>query len=157
MPFREVNKTQQTFHGTDNDNDFTFAFYKVYKKQNKNRFRLRVLMLADYSIAVDPEPHIYFARGLTDGYAVYSDEATQGNSGLVSNEFCLGIPSRNYYDIASFAQTSGVASFARPEVYMDEISISPFTIRYRQVGNAGFGGGSVGFAVVFEITEIEDY
>ena len=157
MPFREVNKTQQTFHGTNNDSTFTFAFYKVYKQQKKNRFRLRVVTIADFSIAVTAEPHIYFAQELTNGYAVYSDEATQGSTGLVSNEFCLGVCPRNLFDNTAHTDTCGVATFAPPEVYMDEISTSPFTIKYREVGTAAYATGAVGFVVVFEITEIEDY
>jgi len=157
MPFREVNKTQQTFHGTDNDSTFTFAFYKVYKQQKKNRFRLRVVTLADFSSAVSAQPHIYFAQELTNGTAVYSDEATQGKSGLVSNEFCLGISPRNYFDIVTNTDTCGVSVFAPPEAFLDEISTSPFTVKYREVGTAAYGTGAVGFVVVFEITEIEDY
>lgn len=157
MPFREVNKTQQTFHGTDNDSTFTFAFYKVYKKQPKNRFRLRVVTIADFSAAVTAQPHIYFAQELTNGYSVYSDEATQGKTGLVSNEFCLGVCQRNYFDIATNTDTSGVASFASPEVFLDDVSTSPFTVKYREVGTAAYGTQPVGFLVVFEITEIEDY
>jgi hypothetical protein len=157
MPFREVNKTQQTFHGTNNDSTFTFAFYKVYKQQKKNRFRLRVVTIADFCVNVSAEPHIYFAQDLTNGYAVYSDEATQGSTGLVSNEFCLGVCPRNFYDISANTDTCGVATFAPPEVYMDEISTSPFTIKFREVGTATYGTHNVGLLVVFEITEIEDY
>ena len=157
MPFREVNKSQQTFHGTDNDSTFTFAFYKVYKQQKKNRFRLRVVTIADFSAAVTAQPHIYFAQELTNGSSVYSDEATQGNSGLVSNEFCLGIAPRNYFDIVTHTDTCGTTLFAPPEVYLDDISTSPFTVKYREVGTAAYGTGAVGFVVVFEITEIEDY
>lgn len=157
MPFREVNKTQQTFHGTDNDSTFTFAFYKVYKQQKKNRFRLRVVTIADFSTAVTAQPHIYFAQELTNGFSVYSDEALQGTTGLVSNEFCLGVCPRNYYDISGNTDTCGVATFAPPEVFLDEISTSPFTIKYREVGTAAYGSGAVGLLVVFEITEIEEY
>jgi hypothetical protein len=40
---------------------------------------------------------------------------------------------------------------------MDEISTSPFTIKYREVGTAAYGTHNVALLVVFEITEIEDY
>lgn len=157
MPFREVSKTQQTFHGTDNDSTFTFAFYKVYKQQNKNRFRLRVVTIADFSIAVTAQPHIYFAQDFSNGKSTYSDEVTQGNNGMVSNEFCLGVCPRNYFDIATHTDTCGVASFCPPEIYLDEVSTSPFTVKYREVGTATYGTQSVGLLFVVEITEIEDY
>ena len=156
MSYREVKKTQQTFHGTDNDSTFTFAFYKVYKQQAKNRFRLRVTMLADFSGAVTAQPHIYFADGISNGCSTYSDEALQGTTGMVSNELCLGICSRNYFDITTNTDTSGVMSNSPVELFLDEIGTSPFTVRYREVGTATYGAQAVGFVVVFEITEIED-
>lgn len=157
MPFREVNKTQQTFHGTDNDSTFTFAFYKVYKQQKKNRFRLRVVTIADFSAAVTAQPHIYFAQDLTNGFSVYSDEALQGTTGLVSNEFCLGVCPRNYYNITTNTNTAGVSVFAPNELFLDDISTSPFTVKYREVGTATYGAVAVGLVIVFEITEIEEY
>jgi hypothetical protein len=157
MPFREVSKTQQTFHGTDNDSTFKFAFYKVYKQQKKNRFRLRVVTIADYSTAVTAQPHIYLAQDFSNGQSTYSDEATQGTTGMVTNEFCLGVCQRNYFDIVANSDTSGVASFCPPEIYMDDISTSPFTVKYREVGAATYGAGLVGLVFVVEITEIEEY
>lgn len=155
MAFREVSKSQQSFHCTTVNNEFTFQFYKVFKQQAKNKLRLRVVQMADFSTAVTAQPHIYFAQNISNANAIYSGESSGGLSGVVSNELCLGICPRNYYDIATNTDTSGVTTFSPIEIYLDELTTSPFTIKYRHVGTTAYGTQDVGFFIVFEITEIE--
>ena len=157
MPIREVAKYQQTFHGTTDDNEFTFSFYRVYKQNQKNKFRLRVVQLADHRDSkVDTLPHAYFAQDLANGTSTYSDEITQGGTGMKTNEFCLGVVAPTYFGGTAQTTTSGTTQYLAPEFIMDEISTSPFIVAYRHIGTAAYGTADVGFMVVFEITEIEE-
>lgn len=173
MPIREVAKYQQTFHGTTDDNEFTFSFYRVYKQNQKNKFRVRVVQLADYRAGAEtPTPHAYFAQDLTNGTSTYSDEITQGGTGMKTNEFCLGVVMPLFFGATNLTTsttipptapngttqtaTAGQTAFIAPEFILDEISTSPFIVAYRHIGTATYATGNVGFMVVFEITEIEE-
>ena len=157
MPIREVAKYQQTFHGTTDDNEFTFSFYRVYKQNQKNKFRLRVVQLSDHRDSkVDTLPHAYFAQDLANGTSTYSDEITQGGTGMKTNEFCLGVVAPTYFGGTAQTTTSGTTQYLAPEFIMDEISTSPFIVAYRNIGNANYASENIGFMVVFEITEIEE-
>lgn len=177
MPIREVAKYQQTFHGTTDDNEFTFSFYRVYKQNQKNKFRLRVVQLSDYRSGQEtPQPHAYFAQDLANSSSTYSDEITQGGTGMKTNEFYLGTimplyfgannyttsttnPAKTPYDLpngTTQTSTAGQTSFLAPEFILDEISTSPFIVAYRHVGTNAYATGNVGFLVCFEITEIEE-
>lgn len=157
MPIREIAKYQQTFHGTTDDNEFTFSFYRVYKRNQKNKFRVRVIQLAGHRDSkVDTIPHAYFAQDLVNGIATYSDEITQGGTGMISNEFCLGVVAPTYFGGTAQTTTSGQTQYAPAEFIVDEISTSPFIVAYRDIGNSAYGTANVGFLVVFEITEIEE-
>lgn len=155
MPIREVAKYQQSFHGTTDDQVFTFAFYRVYKKNQRNKFRVRVVQLSDFraSSAV-VTPHAYFAQDFANGFSTYSDETTGGATGVKTNDFCLGIviPANGTLQSSSAGQTQ----FHAPELILDEISTSPFVVRYRHVGTDAFATGNVGLLLVLEITEIEE-
>ena len=175
MPIREVAKYQQTFHGTTDDNEFTFSFYRVYKQNQKNKFRVRVVQLADYRSGIQtPTPHAYFATDLTNGTATYSDEIVSGGTGMKSNEFFLGIVAPTFFGADNYTtsttnppsgtlpngttqtSTAGQTAFIAPEFVLDEISTSPFIVSYRHIGTATYGSENLGFMVVFEITEIEE-
>ena len=158
MPIREVAKYQQTFHGTTDDDQFSFAFYRVYKQNQKNKFRVRVVQLSDFRAALEtPTPHAYCASDFANGFSTYSDETTGGAVGLKSNDFCLGVVMPLYFggtDVQT--ATAGQTQFIAPEVVLDEISTSPFTVKYRFVGTDAFATGNVGLLLVLEITEIEE-
>jgi hypothetical protein len=177
MPIREIAKYQQTFHGTADDNEFTFSFYRVYKSNQKNKFRVRVVHIADHRVAEErPYPNAYFAQDLTNGTSTYSDEITQGGTGMKTNEFCLGIvmplyfgannyttsttnPAKTPYDLPNGTtqkDTAGLTSFLAPEFIVDELSTSPFIVAKRHVGIADYSTTDVGFMITFEITEIEE-
>lgn len=157
MPIREVAKYQQTFHGTTDDDEFTFSFYRVYKQNQKNKFRLRVVQISDFRASnITTNPHAYFALDLANGTSSYSDEITSGGSGYKSNEFCLGVVQPAFFGGAASTATSGQTQFLAPEMIMDEISTSPFYVLYRHVGTAAFATGNVGLLLTFEITEIEE-
>ena len=157
MPEREVSKSQQSFHGPTEASEFSFAFYKVYKRQPKNRFRVRVIQLADLSPAVSAQPHIYFASGLVNSGGIYSEVTGGVGNGMVSNDFVLGITPRNFYDIVTHTDTSGLVAIAPCEFYTDDVSTSPFIVKYRHVSTAEIATGNVSVVVVFEITELEEY
>lgn len=157
MPIREVAKYQQTFHGTTDDSQFSFAFYRVYKQNQKNKFRVRVVQLADFrAAAVSTIPHAYFASNFANGFSTYSDETTGGSVGLKTNDFCLGVVQPLYFGGTAQTATSGQTQFITPEVILDEISTSPFTVKYRHVGTDAYATGNVGLLLVLEITEIEE-
>jgi hypothetical protein len=157
MPIREVAKYQQTFHGTTDDDEFSFAFYRVYKQNQKNKFRVRVVQISDFRAAsVSNTPHAYFARDFANGFSTYSDETTGADVGVKSNDFCLGVVQPLYFGGAAQTATTGQTQFIAPEVVLDEISTSPFSVRYRHVGTDAFSAGNVGLLLVLEITEIEE-
>ena len=173
MPIREVAKYQQTFHGTTDDDQFSFAFYRVYKQNQKNKFRVRVVLLSDFRAASEtPTPHAYFASDFANGFSTYSDETTGGAVGLKSNDFCLGVVMPLFFgatnlttsttipptapDGTTQTSTAGQTAFIAPEVVLDEISTSPFTVKYRHVGTDALATGNVGLLLVLEITEIEE-
>lgn len=157
MPVREVAKYQQTFHGTTDDNEFTFSFYRVYKQNQKNRFRVRVIQISDHrSSKVDTLPHAYFAQDFSNGTSTYSDEITQGGTGMETNEFCLGVVAPTYFGGTAQTTTSGLTQFLSPEVILDEISTSPFIVAYRHIGTDTYGSAEVGLLFTLEITEIEE-
>lgn len=157
MPIREVAKYQQTFHGTTDDSTFSFAFYRVYKQNQRNKFRVRVVQLADFRAAtVSTIPHAYFAQDFSNGFSTYSDETTGADTGYKTNEFCLGVVQPLFFGGTAQTATSGQTQFRSPEVVVDEISTSPFTVKYRHVGTDAFATGSVGLLLVLEITEIEE-
>jgi hypothetical protein len=157
MPMREVVKYQQTFHGTTDDDEFTFSFYRVYKQNQKNKFRVRVVQLVDYRDSkVDNIPHAYFASGLANGTSTYSDEISQGSTGMRSNEFCLGSVMPVYFGGTAQVHTSGQTQFLAPEFVVDDLSTSPFTIRYRQIGIDAIASSAIAILICFEITEIEE-
>lgn len=152
---KEVAKYQQTFHGTTDDFVFSFAFYRIFKQQRTNKFRLRVTQIADFRAgSMTCIPHAYFADGLTNGTSTYSDETTAGTSGSKTNEFCLGIVVPLYMGGTAQTATSGGTSYSPAEVYLDDISISPFTVRYRHVGTDAYPSGNVGLLFSLEITEV---
>lgn len=155
MPIREVAKYQQSFHGTTDDDEFSFAFYRVYKKNQRNKFRLRVVQLADFrASSALVSPHAYFATDFANGFSTYSDETTGGSVGLKTNDFCLGIvtPANGTLQSSSAGQTA----FQAPELLLDEISTSPFVVKYRIVGTDAYNTLNVGLLLVVEITEIEE-
>ena len=157
MPIREVAKYQQTFHGTTEDNEFTFSFYRVYKHNQKNRFRIRVIQIADHrASSVTTLPHAYFAQDFSNGTSTYSDETSQGGTGMKSNEFCLGVVAPIYFGGTAQTTTSGLTQFLAPEVILDEISTSPFTVTYRHIGSDAYATGDVGLLFTLDITEIEE-
>jgi hypothetical protein len=165
MPVREIAKYQQTFHGTTDDNEFTFQFYRVYKRNQQNKFRVRVVQIADYRAASSTsQPHAYFAQDLTNGTAVYSEEPTTTSTSVVSanptgmktNEFCLGVVMPLFFGNTAEPDTAGTTQYLAPEFIVDEISTSPFIVGYRHIGTSAYASGNVGFMVVFEITEIEE-
>jgi len=168
MPIREVAKYQQTFNGTVDNNDFTFTFYRVFKQNQKNKFRVRVVQLADYRDSkVDNLPHAYFASDLAKGTSTYSEQPyivptppalqlAQFTTGMRSNEFLLGVVMPVYFGGTAQANTSGTTQYLAPELILDEISTSPFTVQYRHVGSDTYAAASVGLLVCFEITEIEE-
>jgi len=165
MPVREIAKYQQTFHGTADDNEFTFQFYRVYKRNQQNKFRVRVVQLSDHRDSkVDTLPHAYFAQDLTNGTAIYSEEPTTTSTsvlsanptGMISNEFCLGVVAPTYFGGTVQTTTSGQTQYIAPEFIMDEISTSPFIVGYRTIGTSAYATTNVGFLIVFEITEIEE-
>lgn len=157
MPIREIAKYQQTFHGTTDDNEFTFAFYRVYKRNQKNKFRVRVVQISDHRDAkIDTLPHAYFAQDLANGTSTYSDEITQGGVGMKSNEFCLGVVAPTYFGGTAQATTSGQTQYLAPEFIIDEISTSPFIVGFREIGASTYGTQNVALLIVFEITEIEE-
>lgn len=153
---KEVAKYQQTFHGSTDDNTFSFAFYKIYKQQPRNKWRLRVTQISDFRAAnVTVIPHAYFADGIANGTSSYSDETTQGTVGMKTNEFYLGTVAPIFFGGTAQTATAGTTAFAAPEVYLDDISTSPFTVKYRHVGTDAYAAGAVAIMVTFEITEVE--
>lgn len=157
MPIREVAKYQQTFHGTTDDDVFSFAFYRVYKQNQKNKFRVRVVQISDFrAAAVSNVPHAYFAENFANGFSTYSDETTGADIGYKTNDFCLGVVLPTYFGGTAQTATTGQTQFIVPEVVLDEISTSPFTVRYRHVGTDAFSTSNVGLLLVLEITEIEE-
>jgi len=170
MPIREIAKYQQTFHGTTDDNEFTFQFYRVYKRNQQNKFRVRVVQIADYRAASSTaQPHAYFAQDLTNGTAIYSEEPTStattpvgqatippNPTGMKTNEFCLGVVNPVFFGNTAEPNTAGTTQYLAPEFIVDEISTSPFIVGYRHIGSSTYATGDIGFLVVFEITEIEE-
>jgi hypothetical protein len=156
MPEKEISKSQQTFI-TDNTpaTSFTFSFYKVYKRKPQNRFRVRVVSLGDLEdTSNDGVPNIYVAQGLVGTTGTLSLNSTTSN-GMKSNEFCLGILGRSKYNSAATTQ-NGVLAPAPIEFYTDEVSTSPFKLTaYNMYGAVTTDAYNV--AVVFEITELEEY
>lgn len=152
---REVTKSQQTFFQSGSANNFSFAFYKVYKRQPKNRFRVRVIQLADFDALADASPSIYVAQNLVGASGVFSG-VTNGNgaSGMKSNDFVLGITSRN--DNTATAETSGVVYSKAIEYYTDEVSTSPFQVRMYQMAGSDYSSDIASLVIVFEITELEE-
>jgi hypothetical protein len=54
--------------------------------------------------------------------------------------------------------SNGVIQSSPIEFYTDEISISPFTIRYYPLTSGTYGTTDVvSFTITFEITELEEY
>jgi hypothetical protein len=152
MTYKEVAKYQQTFISSAGAASFKFAFYQVYKQQARNKFRLRVVTLADLNPATGATQHMYFAKDLAGGSALCS-EVSGSPTGLISNEFCLGVAPRNFFTMAS--NTSGVCVYTAPELILDDLSTTPFDIVYRDMGQTTYGTALVDVCVVFEITEIE--
>lgn len=173
MPIREVAKYQQTFHGTTEDNEFTFSFYRVYKQNQKNKFRVRVVHISDHRPADErPFPNAYFAQDLANGTSTYSDEITQGGTGMKTNEFCLGVVMPLFFGATNLTTsstvpptapngttqtaTAGMTQYLAPEFIIDEISTSPFIVAFRHVGTASYSTAELALLITFEITEIEE-
>jgi hypothetical protein len=159
---REVSKSQQTFFQSGSANNFTFAFYKVYKRKPKNRFRVRVIQLADYDSLADASPSVYVAQGLVGANASFSGVVTDGSgapapqtTGMRTNDFVLGITSRN--DNTATTETSGVAYSKAIEFYTDEVSTTPFVVKLYQLANSSYSTDIASLVVVFEITELEEF
>lgn len=152
MSYKEVAKYQQTFQSSAGASSFQFAFYQIYKQQSRNKFRLRVVTLADLNPATGATGHVYYARDLAGGASLCSEVGTSP-TGILSNEFCLGVTPRNFFTMAS--NTSGVCVYAPPELILDDLSTTPFDIVYREMGQTTYGTALVSLCVVFEITEIE--
>ena len=156
---REVTKSQQTFFQSNSASSYQFAFYKVYKRQPKNRFRVRVIQLADFDSLADASPSVYVAQNLVGANGTFSGVTTTGGSGaqttgMRTNDFVLGITSRN--DNSAVSETSGVAYSKAIEYYTDEISTSPFTIKLYQLAGASYSTDIASLVIVFEITELEE-
>lgn len=153
---REVAKSQQTFFQSNSSQTFSFAFYKVYKRQPKNRFRVRVIQLADYDSLADASPSVYVAQNLVGASGTFSGVVNDGSvgMGMRTNDFVLGITSRN--DNTATAETSGVAYSKAIEYYTDEISTSPFTIKLYQLAGSSYSSDIASLVIVFEITELEE-
>lgn len=152
---REVTKSQQTFFQSGSANNFSFAFYKVYKRQPKNRFRVRVIQLADFDALADASPSIYVAQNLVGASGVFSGVTNgSGASGMKTNDFVLGITSRN--DNTATAETSGVVYSKAIEYYTDEVSTSPFQVRMYQMAGSDYSSDIASLVIVFEITELEE-
>lgn len=158
MPEKEVSKSHQTFHSATSGSSFTFGFYKVYKRQAKNRFRVRVIQLADYDNSIDGIPNMIVATGgFMNTSSVISHRETALGNGVRGNDFVLGITPRNQYSTAE-TSTNGVVLSAPIEFYTDEISTSPFHIKYYQLTSPNYGTTDIlSLAIVFEITELEEY
>jgi hypothetical protein len=157
MPEKEVQKSYQTFHAHSSGSNFTFAFYRVYKRQAKNRFRVRVVQLADFDNSNDGIPLMYVVQGgLMGSTSVISHVSTAPGS-LKSNDFVLGVTSRNQFNTALTTST-GTIQTSPIEFYTDEIKVSPFTIRYYDLATGSYGSSDlVSLVVTFEITELEEY
>jgi hypothetical protein len=155
MPEKEVSKSHQTFHAAASATSFEFGFYKVYKRQAKNRFRVRVIQIADFDNSNDGLPLMYVASGgFMNTSSVVSHIVDAVGNGMKANDFVLGITNRNRF---AGDTTNGSVQAAPIEFYTDEISISPFTIRYYDLGSATYGTSDiVSFAITFEITELEE-
>ncbi len=153
---REVAKSQQTFFAPGSANNFTFSFYKVYKRQPKNRFRVRVVQLADYDALADASPSVYVAQNLVGASAVFSGVVNDGSvgMGMKTNDFVLGITSRN--DNTATSETSGVVTSKAIEYYTDEVSTSPFVVRLYQLAGTTYSSDIASLVIVFEITELEE-
>lgn len=151
---KEVNKSQQTFFASGSANNFSFAFYKVYKRKPQNRFRVRVVQLADFDSAADASPSIYVAQNLVGATGVFSGITTGGTSGLKSNDFVLGITSRN--DNTATSESSGVIHSKAIEYYTDEVSTSPFQVRLYQMASSDYSTDITSLCIVFEVTELEE-
>ena len=158
MPEKEVHKSHQTFHAASSASSFSFGFYKVYKRQPQNRFRVRVIQLADLDNSTDGNPLMYVASGgFMNTSSVVSHRADAVGNGVKTNDFVLGITNRNQFNTAS-ATTNGSIQASPIEFYTDEISVSPFTIRYYDLTSATYGTTDiVSFTITFEITELEEY
>jgi hypothetical protein len=156
MPEKEITKSQQTFI-TNNvlASSYTFSFYKVYKRKPQNRFRVRVVSLGDLEEDENNGyPNIYVTQGLVGTTGTLSLNSTTSN-GMKSNEFSLGILGRNKYNTSATTQNGYIAP-APIEFYTDEVSTSPFKIiSYNMYGQVSTHEWSM--AVVFEITELEEY
>jgi len=152
MSEREVSKSQQTFIGGEAA-EFSFAFYKVYKRQAKNRFRVRVVSLADFGVG-SPKPHVYSATGM-NVTGTLSGITPNDGVGMLTNDFTLGIVSRDNYDTTTFTTTGGVSSSYPVEFYTDEVSTSPFTVKYRNADSLIYTTTAMAVVIVFEITELE--
>ena len=156
MPEKEINKSQQTFISNNTPAvSFTFSFYKVYKRNPKNRFRVRVVSIADLEDTTnDGIPNIYVAQGLVGTNGALSQSSTTTN-GMKSNEFCLGITGRNKFNTAATVM-NGVTSTSPIEFFTDEVSITPFKVTAYDMYGA-ITANNFNVAVVFEITELEEY
>jgi hypothetical protein len=152
MSEREVSKSQQTFTGVEAAS-FSFAFYKVYKRQAKNRFRVRVVSLADYGPG-SPKQHVYSASGM-NVTGTLSGVTPADGIGMLTNDFTLGITPRDNYDTTTYTTVGGVIYAYPVEFYTDEVSTSPFTVKYRHIDSTTYATGSVSLVIVFEITELE--
>ena len=153
---REVSKSQQTFFQSASSQTFSFAFYKVYKRKPQNRFRVRVIQLADFDALADASPSVYVAQGLVGANGTWSGVVTDGTTGMGmrTNDFVLGITSRN--DNTATAETSGVAYSKAIEYYTDEISTTPFVVKLYQLAGSGYSSDIASLVIVFEITELEE-
>jgi len=156
MPEKEVSKSHQTFHGAVSATSFEFGFYKVYKRQAKNRFRVRVIQIVDFDNSTDGIPLMYVAiGGFMNTSSVVSHRVDAVGNGVKTNDFVLGVTNRNQF---TGSTTNGSVQSAPIEFYTDEISISPFTIRYYDLASVTYGTTDlVSFAITFEITELEEY
>ena len=159
---REVSKSQQTFFQSSSASDYSFAFYRVYKRQPKNRFRVRVIQLADYDSLADASPTVYVAQGLVGANAVFSGVVTDGTgatkpqtTGMRTNDFVLGITSRA--DNTASTESSGVVYSKCIEYYTDEVSTTPFTVKLYQLASSSYSTDIASLVIDFEITELEEY
>lgn len=153
---REVSKSQQTFFQSSSASSYSFAFYKVYKRKPQNRFRIRVIQLADYDSLADASPSVYVAQDLVGASGVFSGVVNDGTTGMgmKTNDFVLGITSRN--DNTATSETSGVAYSKAIEFYTDEVSTSPFSVKQYQLAGASYNTDIASLVIVFEITELEE-
>jgi hypothetical protein len=160
-----IREFQQNFIGISGSANWTFAFTKIYKQNPKHKLMIEVASLATNDSTFDPNPNLFYIRGITQVAASCSNSYNLGaGTDLIQNTYNY-LPPNDFFigGLGGGLNALGTARgdvwiVSSPRMFVTDLQLEPFYVYYRKPNSivVEVGDAIDGVFFSFKITEFSE-